>query len=263
MAVRFRPPAPNFKVMYLETIDTVIATDLHGQVLKFRELKVRYPGVLILINGDLVDGEDTRQLLDEVGESDNVKIGTGNHEIISRAVTQERDDDLRDIWQDRWRHNDSRYNKYEHKTLRSYGIDEKLPNRLAAEKLRDKMERLGHLAILNTASMYFETDEFIAIHGGLTEENWEDQKKKLDKDSIQMSLNNFCAPSQIMDHDFSLSTSTSTSVTDKILITGHAHFNPGVDRVTNEGKRVRLASKLALGAPLFVWQSWDKKVVSI
>ncbi len=249
--------------MYLESIDTVVATDIHGHYEKFGELKVRYPDVRIILNGDLVDGENTKQLLEDVGQSDNVFIGTGNHEIITRAVTQERDDDLRDIWQNRWRHNDSRYNRYEHMTLRSYSIDEKLSNRLAAEKLRDKMERLGHLSLLNCASMYFETDEFIVIHGGLTEENWEVQKKQLDKDCIQMSLNNYCAPEQIMDHNFSLSTSTSNTVTDKILITGHAHLQNSVERVTNEGKRVRLASKLALGAPLYVWQSWDKKVVSI
>lgn len=249
--------------MKIDSMDTVVATDIHGHSEKFTELRNRYTGVRIIINGDIVDGEDTRRILDLIAETDNVLVGTGNHEIITRAVTQENDRELREIWQDRWRHNYARFQQYEYHTLRSYGIDEQLSNESAAEKLRDKMERLGHLSLLNSVRMYFEAEEFVVIHGGLTEDSWEEQKRQLERDGIQMSLNNYCAPEQIMDHDFSLSTSTSTSVTDKILITGHAHLDSSAERVTDNGKRVRLASKLAIGAPLYVWQSWDKKVVTI
>lgn len=249
--------------MRLETCDTIVFSDLHAQAVR-SEPVFKYYGedVRKISAGDAIDGEDTKALLELFGEY-NVLHVKGNHEIVTEAVMQEVDEDNRAFWQSRWRHNDSRYHQYERHMLRSYGIDEKLRNPEAAEELKEKMKQIGHLSLLNQAKLYYETDDYIIIHGGLTDEPWEEQRSQIDKASIQIMLGNYSeVPNQTMDENFKLSNSNYVTATDKKLITGHTHLDRTAERMSDNGRRIKLASKLAIGAPLYVWQSWDNKIVT-
>lgn len=179
---------------------------------------------------------------------------------------------VRDYYLDRWRHNDKRFISYERGTLSSYGVDPRLPNEAAADALRNAMDSAGHLALLNSAELYFETDEYIVVHAGLSTTPWMVQRKELDTYRQMVANRDYsAAPEQVFDtsdaHNKTHKHSTQAEAfdaTDKIVITGHAHSHLNEsERVTADGKRVRLASKLAIGMPLYVWQSWDGKVVAI
>lgn len=249
--------------MYLETMDTVVVSDLHGHDELLAKVIERYPGVRIISNADEIDGKDSRALFDLAGEHDILRT-TGNHELVTRGSLQAIDPEVRAVWQDMWRHDDPRYRQYEHGTLRSYGISNELGNAAAAEKLFDKMDRLGHIALLNEARMYYETDDFIVVHAGLTELPWLEQRKQLDGAGVRIQMRDFTVePEQIMDRDFSLSNGTASKATDKIVISGHAHRLSNPERVIDNGRRIRLASRLAIGESLYAWQSWDNEVVTI
>lgn len=141
---------------------------------------------------------------------------------------------------------------------RSYGINPRSPSKSLIESITKAMQERGHLDLLARAAMYFETDDFIAIHAGLTSESWSKQKEDLIK-----AQKTFEAPVQIVDDPiFTLSRRQEAfEVTEKVVITGHSHIVPG-PRVTALGKRVRLASQLNIGEPLHVWQSWDGQIKS-
>ena len=249
--------------MYLESMDTVVTSDLHGQDRLLEKVIDMYPGVRIISNGDELDGDNPRALL-EVGSEYGILRTVGNHEGVTRAVMLERDSEIKQLYQERWRHRKPNFLQYEYGTLKSYGVDVKLKNDEAAERLKDKMFELGHIALLKEAKLYYETDDYIVVHAGLTNAPWEDQKALLDAASVRMALNDYSSiPVQIMDSDYDLSNGHALGATDKIVISGHSHFLQEPERSIDNGKRIRLASKLAIGQPLYLWQSWDNQVVEV
>lgn len=65
--------------MYLDSRDTVVISDPHAHADKLRQLQHIYGDVRKIINGDLMDGENTRDAFEVVGEF-AMLLGTGNHE---------------------------------------------------------------------------------------------------------------------------------------------------------------------------------------
>ncbi len=185
--------------MYLDSRDTVVISDPHAHADKLRLLQHIYGDVRKIINGDLMDGENTRDAYEVVGEFDML-LGTGNHEWVSGAVMQQPKGFVRDYYLDRWRHNDKRFISYERGTLSSYGVDPRLPNEAAADALRNAMDSAGHLALLNSAELYFETDEYIVVHAGLSTTPWMVQRKELDTYRQMVAHRDYsAAPEQVFD----------------------------------------------------------------
>ncbi len=261
--------------MYLETADSVVFTDLHAQVDALERLYSFYgDNVRYLSGGDEIDGPDTLATLDMMRDM-GVRRVDGNHTLVTKAVVYERDPDARAGWCDAWRPTDPAYRPIEYKTLASYGIDPALPNDEAAAALRQRWEETGHGDFLRGNALYIETEEFIVVHAGLLNYAWSDQRRHLDHIRRQHMRGDYSStpePEQVFDvfdrtaKKYRLATQTEAfaAATGKIVITGHVHTHEGADsRTTADGKRVRLASRLALGEPLFVWQSWDHQVIAI
>lgn len=250
--------------MYLDTQDTVVMSDVHANVAKLERVAEIYPGVRLIDAGDRFDGGNTSRYIQAAGEL-GVLSAIGNHEWVLAACLQEKDEQIRDLFISRWRPG-PRYLPYEKDTLKSYGISEQQSNWQALEKLYKIMARSGHLDLLNISKVYYETDDFIVIHAGLISEDWDGQKKYLDR--VQNRFDNFDyihPPKQIMDEEFTLSTfSGDFHATKKTVITGHVHLKADEkQRKSPSGRHVRLASQLNKLDPLYVWQSWDGEVVAI
>ena len=256
--------------MFLEAEDTVIVSDLHAHVGKIELLEEHYPGVRKIITGDSVDGENTARFLQAAGEI-GALLAWGNHEWVLSAVLQAKNQFEHEQYANRWRHNDSQYNTYEHNLLKSYGVAERQSNQQAIERLYKIMWRSGHLDLLNSAQLYYETPDFIGIHAGITRQPWSEQCAELDAIKLQTDQFDYSNPPiQIFDEyvagfGYALAdTKDDFEATDKIVISGHSHINASeAERVSASGRRVRLASRLAIGAKMYVWQSWDQQVVAI
>lgn len=231
----------------------LVIPDLHGQSDKLYAVINHYraeaPQLLSL--GDVLDGginpRDCVQMLIDEG----AVILSANHEWTALAAMQSTNN--QSVWQRIW------LGRYQRKTLESYAVRS---SEYVAMELREKMRELGHLAFLNSALPYFETPEFIAVHAGLTDEPWEDQKAYLDAANADCLAGDYDSEAeQIFDLDFVLSTQDTTTATDKLVVSGHAHNRTTSINNYPENNRLRLASKMSAGLPLFVWESWTGKIV--
>ncbi|MDO8336271.1 MAG: hypothetical protein Q7T74_05845 [Candidatus Saccharibacteria bacterium] len=228
----------------------VIVPDIHGRSDLFGMVADEYTDAQIVAIGDTIGrGPDSAGVLD-IAQKTGTILTWGNWELYMMAGLVLHDlDTRRDI--------QHVVKPFEYDELQkfavSYDIDTSLPRQKMIESLTAAMQERGHLNMLARAAMYFETDDFIAIHAGLTDEPLVKQKEQLAK-----VKGTFDEPAQIVDDgQFSLATRAEAfTATDKIVITGHAHSILG-NRVTAGGKRVRLASKVNDGQPLYVWQSWQ------
>lgn len=260
-------PPTRTKNMRIESIDTVVFSDLHGRVDRFDQIRSIYGNDVRYISaGDVVDGStgNTCDLIEKMGES-GVLMAAGNHELITSAVMLEGDEDVRGAWFQVWRNDLRSLVRSERGTLKSYGIDESLSNYQAAEKLACRMDELGHLALIKEAELFFETDDYIVIHAGLTAKPWKKQRASIESKGDRIRSGDYSkAPIQVMDPRFRLADYGSPTPTKKTVITGHAHLTADAsERSTCDGKRIRLGSKLQRGEPVYVWQSWDNEVVEL
>ncbi len=253
--------------MVLDSQDTIVFSDQHASVKALELIEDVYPGVRKIDAGDRVDGANTSRYLQVAGEL-GVLSTIGNHEWVLAAILQEEDEFVRDLFFHKWRAGRTSFRaQYEKGLLASYGVDESWSNRRAAEKLYGIMWRSGHLDLLNRSEVYYESPEFIVVHAGLLDEDWESQKLQLDEAKRHFDLFDYAdEPAQVFDigsHQLS-SSPDQFCATDKVVITGHHHFTAGPEeRSTADGQRIRIASKLAIGEPVFVWQSWDGQVVEL
>ena len=115
----------------------------------------------------------------------------------------------------------------------------------------------------------------MVVHAGLTDAPWAgggaSQKTWLDRVgatdvSAQREARQWNAePIQVFDPTYVLATTVATPASlQKTLITGHAHnAESSLTRVTDSGRRVRLAGVVAEGAPLYVYESWTGGVIPI
>lgn len=165
---------------------------------------------------------------------------------------------------------------YQANTVEAYGIHDysyETPQRFKAA-----LEAAGHLAVLTSATPYFETEKFIAVHAGVVPDtDWDEQKEYLIDVTRDMNHGTyFDNPPQWFDMKLAVTTKP-VRATDKVVVSGHAHFlmhaknrhaaheHTSPDRSIHDGKRIRLASQL--NAPnrndLFVWQDWNGDIVRI
>jgi predicted phosphodiesterase len=235
---------------------TVVMADLHGYSAVLEKAVKEYGDVDYVLLGDSIGGgPDSAGVLDIADEVD-AQLTWGNWEMYIMAGLVHHDLEKRQLVQDVTKPFDTSHGMLQ-SFARSYGVDTKLPKSEIIENITAEMQAKGHLNMLARAAMYVETDEFIGIHAGLTPyKSWEKQKQDLAK-----VKGTFDEARQLVDYtDHRLSKRQKAyKVTDKIVLTGHTHKIKG-ERITDCGKRVRLGSQLYAGEPLFVWQSWDKKI---
>ncbi len=158
-----------------------------------------------------------------------------------------------------------------HMALRAWGIEgskyEKDQPYEKVLRLHEAMERDGLFSFLTTLPMYYEDEKHIAIHAGLTAEPWTDQKKHLD-DAKQLMLGGEFGldPDQLYSHDLALQTEA-FDATNKIVITGHAAVYGNVqDRITADGRRVRLDSagiRNYQSSQIFVYDSIKRVIEAV
>lgn len=272
------------RVMKVPETNTVVIPDLHGRVEKLEDALDHYgEDIRYVLLGDLVDGPEVKNTLDIVNFM-IIELGAvaikGKHEWVLDAALNSTDEEERRAFRHQlWRRCDSgRFKGYEDGTLASYKIEDSTPTDKAAMILRNRMTTTGHLALLREMPLFIEAPDFIAVHAGLTNEPWLDQRETLESEEKQLMTDtpSFAAePDQLFgfrvkNNDYSThnqSIARSTEVLTDIgrtLVTGHAHLSLSAEqRTTDNGNRIRLASKLDEGEPLFVWQSWDNQVVAI
>lgn len=231
----------------------VVIPDLHGRSDLFRAVTEEYSDVQFVTLGDSIGrGPDSAGVLRNAKKT-KTRLGMGNWDMYLLAGMVHHDP------RTRWLAQDTKVFETEElqKMAISYGIDPKLTKQELIQKLTFEMQKRGHPNMLARAAMYFETDDFIAIHAGLTDQEWPEQKQE-----IAIARGTFDELPQIADDaNFTLSSRQEAfKATDKIVITGHNHQISG-DRVTANGKRVRLASRVNDGQPLFVWESWGENEV--
>jgi hypothetical protein len=251
--------------------DHVVFSDNHGRPLLIEACHKRYgDDVTYVSNGDAVDMPEygnvkaTIELLQGIGAI----CLYGNHEWVLSAVMHNPDEHSRYVWADVW-------SGYHSGVLKSYGLPE--PSRVKkmptydmldlAERLKVAIDDAGHTPFFSNLRPYYETDQFIAVHGGATKAPWFQQKAALDQATAgPLHQRHWDAePVQIFDSEYKLSTAEVLPPSiDKVLLTGHAHNSEfSLSRMTDNNRRGRLAGQLMAGSPLFVWESWTGGVVSI
>ena len=265
----------------------IVIPDLHGESKLLEKVIDKYDNDSIgfVFLGDVVDQKgyldsenNVSRLLDLMKELGNKAIMTmANHEFVLLGALFAKDPYVNHMYTSYW-------HMIENNTVRAYGLPFD-KSESTKENLKGALRRAGHLAVLHAITMYYETDDFIATHAGVIPDvPWEIQKEELENLAQELSNDRFpdysqneAMPKQI----FSLRNATAAKpviATDKIVLSGHAHFLPptskeysGGMRVTkserslNGGKRIRLASQLnrTSNDDLFIWHDWDQKIEKI
>jgi hypothetical protein len=265
----------------------VVIPDLHGESKLLEQVIDRYDNDSIgfVLLGDVVDQKgnldsenNVYKLLDTVKSLGSKAILTmANHEFILLGALEAKDPYVNCQYTDYW-------HMIENNVVSSYGLYFKNGEAIK-ESLRDAMRRVGHLAVLNKITMYYETDDFIATHAGVIPNiPWEQQKDELNELAMRLRKGDFpdYAKDEVMPQQiFSLRNATSSaevSATDKVVVSGHAHFLPPTsklylegmrvnrsERILHNGKRIRLASQLnrPTNDDLFIWRDWDGQIEQI
>lgn len=275
----------------------VVIPDLHGEAKTLDQVistYYDYAGVGFVFLGDVVDKSNAEP--GDKGVKDALDIiwqlqlyGRGillqaNHEWVLKASMLGEDEFTRrqtaaGMWLGTNLNSLAKpFIQYEAGTLQAYDIEirdiDKTP-----KILKQKMDKLGHLAVLTSALPYYETDEWIATHAGLhSTQDLDEQKAEMIEANDRMARGDYSVDTllpQWNSFDYALKEEISSKCTDKIVISGHAHvvgpvnLSGGLDidrRKTNAGKRLRLATRLnkrskksngsKQAEPLLVWEDW-------
>jgi len=283
---------PEFQVVSQRFDRHVVIPDLHGENRILERVIEKYQredtGFVFL--GDLIDRKGNIEDIDSVPKLLNTILDLGdkaiiclaNHELILLGALSTKDPLRRYAYS-------FYYDIIKAHTLSDYGI----PNDRFdwnKEELTERMNELGHLALLRSSTPYYETDKFIATHAGINHRiPWQIEKEKLDDLSLNLSKGDYPDPfprngvqlEDGLEPIFSIKNAIDTSPiksTSKIIVSGHAHSlhgskvmgldltrNPMKSRKILEGQRIRLASQLnrPKNDDLFIWQDWDQEIVVI
>jgi len=255
----------------MSEVDTVVFSDLHGRISALEAVVATYgDSVRYVSAGDAIDSPEhgntkaTIELLQGIG----AVCLYGNHEWVLSAALYCSDNEQKETWTKVWA-------RYQSSVLASYGIPE--PRKLykdniqeyyeAAEKLRNTMQEVGHTPFLEHLKPYYETENMLVIHGGVTSAIWKKQSKFL-RSIVEGPLNKrqwHHEPDQIFDRRHWLSTTKKIPQNiNKTFITGHTHSQKNeIERVTSDGRRIQLAGMTAVTSPLYVYENWTNKVVAI
>lgn len=264
----------------------VVIPDLHGEVDVAESIVETYindDDICFVFLGDIFDRrirqKDTEKgvyrTLEHIKNlGDRAILTIANHEHVALGAVYEREDEIRLAKQQLWLGTGS-YPGYEKNTLVSYGIVEE--DETNVELFKQKLEEAEHDKLLMSATPYYETDKFIAIHAGIENEgSWEEQKVFLEAVSSCMAQGEYIIEPP---HWFSMELAIDIQpiyITDKIVVSGHAHYlksksrhqsrdSSTSNRSLNNGKRIRLASQLNKSShvPAYIWQDWDGKIAQI
>lgn len=258
----------------------VVIPDLHGEVevlQKTIDIYFDAEDICFVFLGDLIDKRKAKkddsgvcQTLELVkGLGSRAVITMANHEWSALGALYDVDPIRKEahVWGDL-----NFY--YATSTLNSYGVN--LEANKPYDEFKKIFEELGHSALLKSATPYFETEKFIAVHAGI-ESGWDWDAQK---EYMEMACGDMAKGIYELQPSMWFSTELACDVrpihsTEKIVVSGHAHYLTSSlknysypikvckDRVVNNGKRVRLASQLNDCQPLYVWQDWDESIVEI
>jgi Calcineurin-like phosphoesterase len=240
----------------LERQSYLVIPDTHGEYEKVaRVIDAFEPTVdRFLFLGDVIDGPDSRSLIRLIrGLGDKAITIVGNHEWVCRNALAASGEPEIGIWRkDVWP-------GYEDRMLESYGVKRTSDWQMNAGRLQETMMASGDLDWLNELPPYFETSDFVALHAGpIDAVPWMTQREDLDELSSDKAR---CAnePEQIFSRGVAGIPELSQLGDNRLFVTGHSHLSLPVEgRITRN--RIRLASNLGGGEPLFVWLSGDKEV---
>lgn len=252
-----------------------VVSDIHAYADLFERAIDSYPeDVSWIIGGDLVDGPQVRKFFDLVlSMSGRIRVTRGNHCLGALASMTDIDPERRDMWlREYWAPPGAKH-RMERGTFSSYGIDKQLSLEEKAKALYEIMSELGHLSILEGATNYYENDDIIVVHAGLGAHSpWPQQRAQLDEYDEAARNHIFHEPPiQVVDNEFQLANGWDLPPDlGKTLITGHTHIPSGPrgrrlgygllgDPVAHS--RVKLASQLWKGDPLYIYQAWDRQLV--
>jgi hypothetical protein len=207
-----------------------------------------------LFLGDVLNGPDSAQLIRLIRElGDKAITIVGNHEWVGRNAMATSDDPMVSVWQTEV------WPGYEEHTLQSYGI---YPTRnwvRNANALRDAMIETGDLDWLHSLPAYFETDEFVGVHAGPdVEYAWADQSAALDQ-LIGYDARLHDEPAPIFSGRNGRVQDIPEQVDSRTFVTGHLHLTLTPEQRV-AARKVCLASPLDRGAPLYVWQSDQRRI---
>lgn len=254
----------------------VVFSDLHGRTGLLEACYKRYGDTVTYISGgDAIDAPEHGDVKATVDLLQNIGAIClyGNHEWVLSAAMHEPNEDSRRVWAQTWAN-------YERGVLKSYGLrnpnvfeKEKFDYLGSAAELKEAIHDAYQDTFFENLVPYFETDKFICLHGGLAEKDvsWNGNggvKQQLDLITAQTDLGKRQwgeEPDVIFDPEYERSKlPTLPSFVGKILITGHNHTTENsISRVSDNGKRVRLASNTYKGMPLYVYESWTGGVTAI
>jgi hypothetical protein len=250
--------------------ETVVLTDLHGHADKLREV-VGYYGEdkHFVINGDILDrGPDSKGVLDIIKDL-NADLVLGNHEWAVLGALNDQDSESRWGWLQLWLISAGANRGYEDRTLESYDEQRRSNEFETAHYFKDKLQKMGHLTVLQEAGLYYENDELLVVHAGLsTQLTWARQKKKLNEIKTLASSGVFKEePSQLISYKYAMDSNRPHDL-GQTLVTGHFHGRSldAADKVFYEPgssipSRVKLASHLVDGDPLFAYESWTGQII--
>jgi predicted phosphodiesterase len=240
----------------------IVLTDPHGHADYLSAITRKYKDSVdrYVVNGDILAcGEKPRETMELISQYD-MTLSLGNHDIILRAGVETPDNDMRELLRYTYEKDFGRLALL--RFARSYRVEESDDQVIMIERIVEKMRQQKHWQQIGRAAIYFEHPDFIAIHAGLTDQSWDEQQLALQEKNRIMNTGIFDdIPEQITSSELANQQERFTA-TDKVVVTGHSH-TPYGPRITADGKRVRLASKPWSGEPVYVWQSWDGRLVSI
>jgi len=252
-------------MLKIETVPTggyAIIGDIHGQtdlLKQVSELIDPYT-VRFVVQDQLDKGPAVRETMLFSKEIGAIALADNHSWITGNALLF---DEIKDyIWLRGW------YNHLEDNTLESFGLVKTGNPARDATALKHTLAEDDLLPYVLETAPYLEPeeDDFIAVHAGLTPVTWEIQKQELDE-CTPIAKRPEAAPQQVFDDDhFSHSSSEIVypGVTNKVVVTGHSHLTlPRSDRITDGGKRVRIASNLLLGEPLFVYLTQTGEILEV
>ena len=244
----------------------VTISDIHGHGEYIDVLQDLYKDKVdkYIIAGDLIYGGCNPAKVMEFIKNHNTETLLGNHDLYFWAGINGLNEEIRELVS-------NTYDDFSVQSLRkilfSYRIDQ---YRYSSKEdilsaIQDRMRQAEHLQVIENANLYYEDDQSIIVHAGLTQDKWDKQKKQLDRNLNLIRRGGLCEPIQVFDDPTkSLSSSESSSdATSKNVITGHNHRIGREKRITDNGKRVHIATNLYKGEPLLAWQSWDNKLVEV
>jgi hypothetical protein len=243
---------------------TIVVSDIHGRADKLRQVVDWYgPDTHYVINGDAINrGRDSCETLNIICDL-NADLVLGNHEYVTLAAINDRDSERRWVWLTMWlgsRPMDKA--NYEDNLLDSYGEPRRSNGIETAFYFKNKLKTLGHLALLENAKLYYQDDDLLVVHAGVSSQiPWARQQRKLDETAALARNGIFSEePSQLVSYHFAKDRYRPADI-GQTLITGHHHERStnSADRVfpSADAKpaRVLLASNLKEGDPLFAYES--------